>query len=72
MSSSQEQNQYNQIRRKVLERDSWRCQLCGSMQDLHVHHQTFRSHGGADCIDNLVTLCSGCHFKLHNNIASLR
>ena len=28
---------------QVLQRDSWRCQRCGSTQDLQVHHIQLRS-----------------------------
>ena len=30
--------EYDELRRRVLERDSWRCQICGSLKDLQVHH----------------------------------
>jgi len=55
-----------QLKLEVLKRDSWRCQLCGSMQQLEVHHRVFRSHGGKDAEENLVTLCHSCHSALHN------
>ena len=29
---------YRELHRQVLERDGWRCQVCGSMQHLQVHH----------------------------------
>jgi hypothetical protein len=29
---------YRKLHRQVLERDGWRCQFCGSMQHLQVHH----------------------------------
>jgi integrase len=35
---------------KVLERDGWRCQKCGSIKDLQIHHNlraTFASRLGA-------------------------
>lgn len=56
---------YELIRREVLERDAWRCQFCGTMQNLEVHHQLFRSHGGPDSEDNLITACAGCHARIH-------
>lgn len=46
---------------EVLERDGWRCQACGSMQKLEVHHLQFRSRLGADDEMNLITLCGDCH-----------
>ena len=54
-----------ELRNRILQRDSWRCQICGSMLNLHVHHQLFRSHGGENCEDNLIALCSVCHSRMH-------
>ena len=59
---------YNDLHRRVLERDSWRCQMCGSMQRLQVHHMTFRSQGGSESEPNLITLCARCHDQLHRSI----
>jgi len=59
-----------ELRLVVLNRDRWRCQNCGSMQNLEVHHLIFRSHGGQDLEENLITLCCGCHSKLHQNDTS--
>lgn len=56
---------YRELHRQVLERDGWRCQTCGSMQNLQVHHQQLRSHSGNDEEQNLITLCAECHARLH-------
>ena len=56
---------YELLRRQVLRRDSWRCQLCGAMSNLEVHHQKFRSHQGGDFEENLITFCNECHVGLH-------
>jgi hypothetical protein len=37
---------YGQLRRRVLERDGWRCQTCGARTNLEVHHAELRSRGG--------------------------
>ena len=55
---------YRQLQRQVLERDGWRCQWCGSMKLLQVHHQQMRSHSGPDLAENLITLCHGCHWRV--------
>jgi len=39
---------YHELQRQVLDRDGWRCQTCGSMQNLQVHHLKFRSQSGGD------------------------
>jgi 5-methylcytosine-specific restriction endonuclease McrA len=57
---------YERLRQEVLRRDGWRCQSCGSMSDLEVHHQKFRSHSGDDSELNLITLCGACHSSLHH------
>ena len=56
---------YEQLREQVLRRDGWRCQSCGSRTNLEVHHKEFRSHGGDDSEENLITLCVECHSILH-------
>jgi 5-methylcytosine-specific restriction endonuclease McrA len=56
---------YRDLHRQVLERDVWRCQACGSMQNLQVHHLKFRSHSGSDEEQNLITLCAECHEQMH-------
>jgi 5-methylcytosine-specific restriction endonuclease McrA len=57
---------YERLRQEILRRDGWRCQACGGMRNLEVHHKQFRSHAGHDSEQNLVTLCSACHQNLHN------
>ena len=56
---------YRKLHRQVLERDGWRCQLCGTMKHLQVHHLKFRSHSGGDSEQNLITLCAECHEQVH-------
>ena len=47
------------LRESVLERDGHRCKLCFSQQVI-VHHR--RSE---DTLDALITLCAGCHARIH-------
>lgn len=59
----------------VLARDNYTCQHCkGKSKDnkLEVHHIVFRSNDGSDEQDNLITLCSSCHYKLHHNKIKLK
>ena len=56
---------YKLLHRRVLERDGWRCQNCGSSKDLHVHHLAKRSKLGDDALDNLIVLCANCHKMQH-------
>ena len=52
------QQAYRRLLKRVLERDGWRCQKCGSLEDLQVHHQNYRSRQGNNNLANLVTLCA--------------
>jgi len=56
---------YESLRQPVLRRDGYRCQSCGTMSNLEVHHREFRSHSGSDSEDNLITLCTTCHARAH-------
>jgi 5-methylcytosine-specific restriction endonuclease McrA len=56
---------YRELHRRILERDGWRCQICGSMQNLQVHHLKLRSQSGGDEEQNLITLCTSCHERAH-------
>jgi 5-methylcytosine-specific restriction endonuclease McrA len=56
---------YENLRQQILSRDAWRCQSCGTMSNLEVHHRKFRSHSGADFEENLITLCAACHATVH-------
>ena len=53
------------LRQQILGRDGWRCQSCGTMSNLEAHHREFRSHSGDDSEENLITLCTACHAKVH-------
>ncbi len=48
---------------RVFERDDWLCQVpgCTSRRNLHAHHIRFRSAGGSDALENLITLCAFHH-----------
>jgi 5-methylcytosine-specific restriction endonuclease McrA len=56
---------YRRLQQLVLARDGWRCQLCGSPMHLQVHHRQLRSHSGDDTEENLITLCTECHRRIH-------
>jgi 5-methylcytosine-specific restriction endonuclease McrA len=56
---------YEKLRQRILRRDSWRCQCCGTMSSLEVHHKQFLSQSGDDSEENLITLCICCHGEIH-------
>lgn len=51
----------------VLDRDNHQCQNCKAKKvGLEVHHIIFRSNGGSDEQENLITLCKLCHDSVHS------
>lgn len=42
------------------------CAACGSTEGLEHHHILPRSEGGGDEDTNMVTLCFGCHGRVHS------
>jgi len=72
-------NQYGrdwpEIRRSILERDQFRCQICGNNGNaalLHVHHKipfrNFHDRDEANQAENLITLCPNCHKIAEQNV----
>jgi 5-methylcytosine-specific restriction endonuclease McrA len=60
-----ERELYLEIRSKILLRDHFRCQECGYYKHLEVHHIVPKSKGGGDNPENLITLCTRCHGRIH-------
>lgn len=60
---------YQNLKQYILKRDNYLCQLCKKQtktnKELHIHHIIFRSNGGTDTKNNLITLCKLCHGRLH-------
>jgi hypothetical protein len=65
---------YRAIRWAVFQRDGGRDRAFGTplvfegsdvATTSHAHHVTFRSHGGTDTTDNLVTLSNATHDLIH-------
>jgi len=61
---------WNKVRQIVRERDQFICQMCGALEidrPFHVHHKiplrSFASLEQANTLENLITLCPGCHRK---------
>jgi 5-methylcytosine-specific restriction endonuclease McrA len=59
---------YARLRLEILQRDGSRCQSCGSMTNLDVHHPRRRSDLGNDAEENLITLCRTCHQGAHGQL----
>ena len=49
----------------VFKRDGWMCRHCRE-RVCHPHHVIYKSQGGIDALNNLITLCPGCHRAHHD------
>lgn len=77
---AEEAKQVRECYRLVDLRDRRICRVCGKPSRLdavgllergHRHHLHYRSRGGVDASENVVTLCAGCHDQIHTQ-ATLR
>ena len=60
-------HKYKQLQLAVLERDNFACQHCHRYTEAPPHHIIYRSQGGDDSMENLITLCMYCHRKVHDH-----
>ena len=58
---------YARLCAEVDARDEGLCRVCCAWvgQRGHHHHIVFRSRGGGDSVDNLITVCPECHAAIH-------
>ena len=57
---------FKNVQEACFNRDLYTCQCCKCKGGkLNAHHIRYKSHGGTDSLDNLITLCRTCHEKLH-------
>lgn len=56
---------WRQKRNEVKLRDNYMCQICGSSEELHVHHMKGYDLIPDEPIECLITLCSVCHKNEH-------
>lgn len=54
-------------RMAMLKRANFRCQLCNTQGQLHVHHRTYIRRGEENYGD-LIVLCATCHQTFHDNL----
>jgi len=53
---------YYDVRYFVFARDNYICQVCKKKNKvLRIHHIIYKSCGGTDRSDNLITVCTDCH-----------
>lgn len=50
----------------ALVRDGYRCRVCDKNEDLNVHHRSYKNGRGNEDLNDLTTLCKGCHSWFHS------
>ncbi len=64
---------WDELRRKVYQRDGYRCLNCSATNEpVHAHHIVPASRGGSHRLSNLATLCGSCHAKIHPHMEQHR
>lgn len=57
---------WGKLREEAFIKHGKKCNECGSVRDLNIHHKIPLSLNGANELDNLIVLCATCHKKVHN------
>jgi RNA polymerase subunit RPABC4/transcription elongation factor Spt4 len=56
---------WQKLRLRVMDRDAWMCVACGDTKaTLHVHHKRYCGNIWDSPVEDLQTLCNGCHMGL--------
>lgn len=56
---------WKEMRDVCLARANYKCQVCSSAGELHVHHREYPMQLGTEPLSDLVVLCKKCHSLFH-------
>jgi len=62
-----ETDHWREKRKSALYRAKFKCQLCSSKENLHVHHNTYENRGN-EKNEDLIVLCKECHERHHGKL----
>ena len=63
---------YYDVRYFVFARDNYTCQVCKKRNKiLRTHHIVYKSKGGTDRADNLITVCTDCHTSENHKVGGI-
>lgn len=60
-----ESDNWKKIREQVLQRDNHKCTVCGTTDNLVIHHISYDNIGN-EKIEDLITVCEKCHNEIHS------
>lgn len=58
-------DEWKEKAQKRIEIDRGRCQMCGTTENIHVHHLTYRNIFRENVYTDLVCLCEKHHKAVH-------
>jgi len=58
-------NMAPELRVEIKKKYKGKCAICGSKQELQIHHKIHVKNGGTNEISNLILLCELCHSEQH-------
>lgn len=63
---------YYDVRYFVFARDNYTCQVCKKRNKiLNTHHIVYKTEGGTDRADNLITVCTDCHTSVNHKVGGI-
>ena len=66
-------DEWYELRKLVIKRDSHRCTRCGYIGNLQVHHTNYSGiETMSFTIDQLETVCTICHANIHTGLLSMK
>ena len=57
-------DEWHAIREEAMDRDKWKCRLCGAKAE-QVHHHKYPGDWHDDEVANVISVCSLCHKRTH-------
>ena len=58
---------WQRIMEKKIKSTKGKCEICGSTDNITVHHLSYDRWGGKEELSDLLTCCKRCHMKQHLN-----
>jgi 5-methylcytosine-specific restriction endonuclease McrA len=59
--------EWTRLRAACFTRDGHACVLCGRTTALHCHHRRYRAEPRHARLEDVTTLCRGCHYRHHED-----
>lgn len=69
MTGKKNWNYFDRINKQFIKESipGKKCYVCGTTEDLELHHKIPRCLGGLDFVDNIIFLCTKHHKAVHSN-----